>query len=43
MWKIVCQFGFRFISPLIQLKMKSKTIEDMNFLKNNSRYHESPL
>ncbi len=31
-WKLICKFGIRFIFPLIQLKMKSKTFEDMNFL-----------
>jgi hypothetical protein len=34
-WKLVCKIGFRFIYPLIKLKMKSKTVEDMNFLKSN--------
>jgi hypothetical protein len=36
LWKIGCKFGIRFIFPLIQSKMKSKTFEDMNFLKDNT-------
>jgi len=31
-WKLVCKFGFRFIFPLAKFKIKSKTVEDMNFL-----------
>jgi len=31
-WKFVCIFGVRFIFPLIQFKMKTKTFEDMYFL-----------
>lgn len=33
LWKLVCKFGSRFIFPIIQLKMRTKTVDDMNFLK----------
>ncbi len=35
LWKLVCKFGIGLIFPLVQMKLKSKTNEDMNFLKNN--------
>lgn len=31
-WKFACKFGIRFIFPCIQMKIKSKTVADMNFL-----------
>jgi hypothetical protein len=34
LWILVCKFGIRFLYPLVRIKMKSKTVEDMHFLKN---------